>query len=78
MNTIICAVDGSTNSGTALEAAALIAERSDAELLVATVKHGDPTMGRTEQLGAAVAVASTVVRRHACSANSQSWPPYPW
>jgi K+-sensing histidine kinase KdpD len=61
MTTIICAVDGSADSATALHAASIIAERSNATLLVATVQPFDADSDRAEQLTAAHTVASDVM-----------------
>lgn len=65
MTTIICAVDGSTASATALEAASLIAERTNAKLLVATVMPLTSAAKRAQQIGAGVAVATSLMRTHA-------------
>lgn len=65
MNTIICAVDGTADSAIALEAASLIAERSEAALVVANVQTVNPIAKRSEQISAGHGIASEVVERHA-------------
>jgi nucleotide-binding universal stress UspA family protein len=58
MTTVICAVDGSTESATALEAASHIAQRSGTSLLVVNVQPAGSATDRAQRLDVAHGVAS--------------------